>query len=646
MNRGPRLADPVASLRGNAPSVILDGIQYVPRLEMVGTMRLSNLLIACLMCSLGSTAEGEEVEPLTISPRWGTMWLSPRLNGNWVVLRYRHTFEKGKEPGGTVTVDLPAGVSLLAPLWGKPQQTELPGGATRSEIDVVKVTGSATKLPLVFLCVATTLEPGAEAEFTISAAWEDGKMPPKTFPIRVMDVPVGRQPEELVTGAAIWPYQVSNWPDFFKQYASLGFNLMDYWEGTIHDTTRVNEKLREQTEAARQEGIGLSVNASGSWDMAKIAETPDAQAVYGNTGKSHKQIPCPSYRGPGCPDKLRFNAEIARSGVSHIQSDEELYGNTGAGAHVCICSRCETRWKEWLARQYPELEYASPGAVYKSREDYPEHYRAWVWFMASLTTERYRIYKGQIEKAVKGHGANSSSKPLLSWWAGAAEDATLMHNQQDARGLAQTIDYLFPQLYYRYKIRPRHFREAIRRHCWAVDGRGACAGIDTDDHFGDANTPGVLTASVLETLFAGGKGYCLWYGPYMDTRQWAELARANDVIAGHERTFLEGRETDLFRAFVPVDVEGLPKSYFRPSSPDVCTATWESGKEGLLLLTDYRAQREPFWVERSLKYAGPMTLVDAFTDERVVHLTEGRWDFRVHLRELPVRMLYWRKSSR
>jgi len=40
-----------------------------------------------------------------------------------------------------------------------------------------------------------------------------------------------------------------------------------------------------------------------------------------------------------------------------------------------------------------------------------------------------------------------------------------------------------------------------------------------------------------------------------------------------------------------------------------------------------------------------MTLYDAFTDEKVVHLTEGRWDFRIHLDELPVRLLYWEKNS-
>jgi len=130
----------------------------------------------------------------------------------------------------------------------------------------------------------------------------------------------------------------------------------------------------------------------------------------------------------------------------------------------------------------------------------------------------------------------------------------------------------------------------------------------------------------------------------MDTRQWAELGQVNDVIAKHEQTLLEGKETDLFRSYAPITVEGLPESYFQPWSPDLCTTTWENETEGMLLVTDYRKTRTPIWVERSLKYSGQMTLYDAFTDEKVVHLTEGRWDFRIHLDASPEMLLFWKKQ--
>ncbi len=65
-------------------------------------------------------------------------------------------------------------------------------------------------------------------------------------------------------------------------------------------------------------------------------------------------------------------------------------------------------------------------------------------------------------------------------------------------------------------------------------------------------------------------------------------------------------------------------------------------KHGLLLITDYREKRTPVWVERSRKCIGPMTLYDAFTDEKVAHLTEGQWDFGIHVKELAIRVLYWK----
>ncbi len=50
------------------------------------------------------------------------------------------------------------------------------------------------------------------------------------------------------------------------------------------------------------------------------------------------------------------------------------------------------------------------------------------------------------------------------------------------------------------------------------------------------------------------------------------------------------------------------------------------------------------WVERSLKFPGPMVLKDAATGETVASLAAGQWDFRIHLKDSPVRMLVWSKK--
>lgn len=245
-----------------------------------------------------------------------------------------------------------------------------------------------------------------------------------------------------------------------------------------------------------------------------------------------------------------------------------------------------------------------------------------------------------MNKAVAQHGARSSPKPWLGWWAGAVDDLTLEGCMQDGRALANTIDQVILQHYYRYKLSPHRFRETFRRQCWALAGKNCYAALDSDCE--DANVPGNLAASALEILFAGGSGYSVWHGPYMDTRQWAELGMVNDLIATHEETLRKGKDTDLFRSFV---TEGK-EPYFPSWSPDVCTATRETDAEGLLLITDYRNERKPIWVERSMKYDGPMVLRDALTGEPAAQLAAGQWDFRIHLKEFPWKLLVWKKDAR
>jgi hypothetical protein len=168
-------------------------------------------------------------------------------------------------------------------------------------------------------------------------------------------------------------------------------------------------------------------------------------------------------------------------------------------------------------------------------------------------------------------------------------------------------------------------------------------GLDSDDRAtGHANTPGVLAAAVLETLMAGGKGYCMWLAAQMDSRQFAELAAVNGVAARYEPTFLNGRDTALFNAFVP-EGDGM---YFHPHSKQVFAATRETKKQGLLLISDYRTRRTPFRVERSTAYSGPMVLRDAFTGAVVARLEANQWDFPVHLTAWPVQLLVWGKIKR
>lgn len=589
----------------------------------------------------GWSARAGAAADITVAPRWGTIWLSPRLTANWVILNYEGAPTAQEPPTGQVIVELPAGIRCLWSHGVKFRQTLARDARTRITLESVPLNGSKGR----FLALATDLKPGTTAAGKSWAEWEGGEPSVTEFHIKVIDVPVARQPKQIMTGMAIWPYMIDNWPDFYRQYASMGFNQMNLWHGAIHVADQYDagpkrppalDYVSRVAKSARENGIMTSIDASISWDEDLLKKDPDAQALFLDGTRAG---PCPSYHGPAFIEQIRRNVAIAMSGISYIQSDEETYG-TGNFATACVCPRCEARWKEWLKVNRPGLKYVGIREVITRKDELPDHYRAWLWFRASLTTERYRIYKKELQRAVvQAGGPGSSPRPLLGWWAGAAEDYTLERCMQDGRALADVIDQIIPQLYFRYGIPPRRFRDLIRRQCWAL-GREKCyAGIDSDHT--DSSVPGNLTAAVLETLFAGGQGYCVWYGPYTDTRQRAELAAVNDVVARHEATFVRGKDTDLFRCFAP-EGEG---NYFHPWSNDVFASTLETEAEGLLLISDYRQEREPILVERSRKYAGPMILRDAFTGSEVARLVAGQWEFRIQLKDSPVRLLVWRKPG-
>jgi len=613
-----------------------------------------SFVVAGLILSLCIVANADPATTLEIAPRWGTMWLSPDLTGNLITLEYRNRLPADTK--GTVILDLPAGIECL---WaGNIQFKQSPsesGGRNLLRLPAATLNAFRPDHAGGWLYLQTTLLPGVVETGKVWAQWDGGRSAVTTFDIRVIASPDASQPGNFMAGVAIRPYTSGNWPDFLEQFAALGFNHIDYWHGVIQETSKPHPDMLKFVEQARSKDIVVSVDCSWWWDTKILEEDPDSLALFAKTGRrgNVKEMEiCPSYRGPGILNRIKRNTQVARSGISSILSDEESYGHYNNFHYGCVCPRCEKRWKQWLPLHRPLLEYRSAQEVVANYEQMPDHWRAWTWFRASLTTERYSIIKEELVKAVAEHGANSSPRPMLGWWSGHVDpNDGVSKRHQDGRGLAEVIDYVMPMVYYRYKVPPREFRAIARRQAWALNRRNSHMGIDCDDHFGFANQPGILLAGVLESVFAGHTGYCMWVGDYLDTRQWVELASANNVIAKHERVFLEGEETDLFRCFVrnpqakPMPGQTSVRSLFPPWSNDVCTSTWENDEEGLLLITDYRAERTPVWIERSRRYIGPMKLYDAFSGEQVTQLTKGQWDFRTQLEKSPVRLLYWKKKS-
>jgi hypothetical protein len=621
-------------------------------------MRKNLFIIILAITVIFNTAAAmgaDEAELLTIAPRWGTMWLSPDISANWVNMEVHNPLPKDSKAKGNLILEVPNGVECI---WSSNKKIEhkpnADGTRTLLTIPYVDLTTKRPGHKGEMYYFITTLPAGTEETAKVWIERDGKKTKAEQFPIKVIAVSRGKQPKTLRTGVTMWPYQVHNWPNFIDEFASLGFNHNYFWSGVLYDTNYKlpenldsDERLKILAKDSWKKNITTSVVGTGTWDFETIDKNPNAQALF---AKGTRRGPCPSYRGPGFSDAVKQNCEkVAKSGVSYILSDEEFYMTHGftIGKHICFCPRCEALWKKWLPEHRPDLSYISPREVIERKEELPQHLHAWWTFRASLTTDRYRIWRDEFFKAVEKYGAKSSPSPMFGWCVGAADVTELNLAMIDSRSIGDVLDVHMPQIYYRYRIPPRDFRAIVRRQCWAMGRRNTEIIIDTDDwkKKGYANVPDVLLMGVLETAFAGAQGYCMWYGPYMDTRQWAELARANHVLATYERVFLEGRETDLFRSFAPIPQEGKHREFFEAWSNDVCTSTWENDDTGLLLVTDYRQDREPIWVERSRQYTGPMTLYDAFTGEKVAHLTDRQWEFYLQSVKSPVRLLYWNKKN-
>lgn len=286
------------------------------------------------------------------------MWVAPQIKGNWVMLRYTHQWTKENAPTGKVFIELPAGVKCVSAIEMPFEQLALPSGGVRVTLSPVNL--FAPELRGSRLYLSTTLTPGTTAKGKAWAEWTGGKSAETEFDVRVADAPSVTQPKKIWTGAAMWPYMIANWPDYYRQYASMGFTHMNLWHGAIWRTDKVNTDLVDIVTQARKAGISTSIDSSSSWgpevrgdDLGKTPLDPDALALFTD---GQRAGPCPSYRGPGFHKWLVYLARIAASGVSFILSDEEIYGN-GNFSGACVCPRCEARWRDWLKANRPGMAY-------------------------------------------------------------------------------------------------------------------------------------------------------------------------------------------------------------------------------------------------------------------------------------------------
>ena len=500
-----------------------------------------------------------------------------------IVLRARQKLPKGAwQASGRFFIDLPGGVKFLSH-----QGTEegRGSGATRYTFDFK----NHDEEPRYYAVYLFALADGPKVDgkhATCWIEWDGGKESPYNVPIQYIDIPAVAQPKEIVTGVAAAGKMTEIYPDYFGMLRSMGFNTVDFWKRG-QGAEWINDFMAH--------GMDVDAEHSGFSDLRGLVEkVPDMGSITRH-GRPSGAIDA-SHRGKGFEIFLNELEDLVAKGFSCIMIDDEHYGDRTMD--TCICDRCKERWSEWLGRRRPHLEVVDPQVFLDDPLGYPDHFDAWWFFRANLVTEWYQAAREHIKASIDKHGARSGAEPWFASYTGAVGLSNIKDNFLNVAETGQVFDRIMPMYYSGGYALRREIRKLIR----AAGREVSYASLNMGEARADRRMwkPGENRAHILESLFAGGRGYMYWAWNKSNLRIIAEVAETNGVVAEHEEVFANGRNTERFWT----------------EQPRTFATTLETGSKGLLLITNYTAtdNRRIQVFKRPEK---PMVLTDVYTGEQL-----------------------------
>jgi hypothetical protein len=115
--------------------------------------------------------------------------------------------------------------------------------------------------------------------------------------------------------------------------------------------------------------------------------------------------------------------------------------------NTCVCDRCQTRWSQWLSQNRPELDPLAPEVFLDDPLNHLEHYNAWWYFRANLTTQWYTAARQRILESIVKHGSRSGVKPYFASYTGPSYFSSIKENFMNGAEVAGVFDRIFPMLY-------------------------------------------------------------------------------------------------------------------------------------------------------------------------------------------------------
>jgi hypothetical protein len=143
----------------------------------------------------------------------------------------------------------------------------------------------------------------------------------------------------------------------------------------------------------------------------------------------------------------KFLADIeqhANGSCDGMMFDDESYVDWN-GMDACVCDRCQTQWRDWLAKNRPGLAPSDPAVALDDPLGHSEHYRAWWYFRAAQLTERYRDMRATFVAAAAKNGTTAGRPLRLAIQSGGPDFADVKSSRLNLEELAGVFDLICPK---------------------------------------------------------------------------------------------------------------------------------------------------------------------------------------------------------
>ena len=526
-----------------------------------------------------------------------------------IVFRVRPNLPDGLwESSGRFLIDLPTEISVQEPHDGTSE--DLKNGFTRYAFAADHFWSKRNWFGCLVFILCDEPEIGGR-HATCWVEWEGGKETPNKIPIKYLEIPSVAQPKEILTGVAAAGNMTEIYPNYFGMLRSLGFNTVDFWK---------RGQGAEHIENFVAHGIDVDAEHSGFSDLRGMVGNVEGMGSITMHGKPSGAIDA-SHRGEGFQKMLSELDDLVAKGFSCIMIDDEHHGDHTM--NTCVCERCKGRWSEWLGNQRPHLDPVAPEIFLDDPFGYGDHFDAWWFFRANLVTEWYEAAREQFYSSVEKRGSHSSRKPWFGTYTGAVGMSNIKDNFVNVAETGGVFDRIMPMYY----SGGYHLRVEIRKLIRAAGREYSYASLNMGEARADRRMwkPGENRAHILETLFAGGRGYMYWAWNKSNLRIIAEVAETNGIVAEYEDLFLNGKNTERFWT----------------EQPRTFATTLETGDEGMLLVSNYTGT-DNTRVRVFKRPEKAMTLTEVYTNQKL-KLAPQQQIFAVSLPSAQCSLWKWKK---